>query len=475
MARRISLILPALLAACSGGGDGPAEPRPTPTPTPSPSPSPTPSPTPRADPLDQAIADAAAAIRADTCRPAGANCAWTDRAYSPAEFEMAPGSGEAILIIDSLPRLPVRAIRFRKHIKGYFRLGAGGAMHAATTGWRIPAALWNALDRFSGPAFVPSQRLAPIGDAANQAYAGIAFDNSGHGSTVFSLIADNSPGQPLVLMDAIDLPAIAAADYCDAAGGDAAQTRLVQAAQRAADAIVALMRAHDVRFVNYSAGHTFQTVRDSWQGRCGTPLPAEAVLRDRLAAYAPIYAALFGTPGVLAVQAASETSGLHDAPYDQRIPAYRNRVRTGYFTVLASGLDDSGRGGVAAPQGWPARADADIFVNTGVLPERPYAFNRTPLLQSDDFSTALFPITAPHTSWVAPLALARMIHLRFSQFPGRPFDDALIADILDAATPARCPGQWDDRCAFQDPMLHGQTEAVRLGLRPREYTGIAAP
>ncbi|NIJ65041.1 hypothetical protein FHR20_002003 [Sphingomonas leidyi] len=470
MSRRTSLLLPLLLAACSGGGGGGTPPGPAPTPTPSPSPSPSPSPT--GDPLDQAINDAAAAILADTCRPAGPDCAWTDRAYSPVEFEMAPGNGEAVLIIDNLPRLPVRAIRFRKHIKGYFRLGEGGAANAATTGWRIPTALWSALDRFSGPTHVPSQRLAPIGDAAKQAYPDIAFDNVGHGSTVFSLLADNVPAQPLVLLDSIDLEDIAPTRYCDASGTAAVQAELVQAAQRAADAIVALMRANNVRFVNYSAGHTFQTVRDSWQAACAKPLPAEGVLRDKLAAYAPIYAALFGTPGVLTVQAGSENDGLHDAPYDQRIAAHYNRVRVGYFTALTSGLDDAGRGDIAALQGWPARAEADIFVNTGVLPARPWPFNRTPLLQSDDFSAALMPVTAAHTSWVTPLALARMVHLRFSRFPDRPFDDALIAAIFDAATPALCPGQWDNRCAFQDPMLHGQTEAVRLGHRPREYTGM---
>lgn len=472
MSRRVSLTLPLLLAACSGGGSGGSVSAPAPTPSSSPSPTPTPTPTATGDPLDQAINDAATAILADPCRTEGAACAWTEHAYSPAEFAMTPGGDEAILIVDDLPRLPVRAIRFRKHIKGYYRLSAGGTMAAAPTTWRIPTALWNALDRFSGPEFVPSQRLKPIGSAADQAYARIAFDNIGHGSTVFSLIADSSPRQPLVLLDAVDLHTLAPSDYCDTSGDVAVQARLVQTAERSANAITALMRANNIRYVNYSAGHSFQTVRDGWAAKCAKPLPAESVLRDRLAAHAPIYAALFATPGVLAVQAASETSGLNDAPYDQRIPAHYNRIRIGYFAALASGLDEQGRGDLAALQGWPARADADLFVNTGALPARPWPFNRTPLLLSDGFSTALTPITTPFTSWVAPLALARMIHLRTSRFGDRTFNDALIADLFAAATPPLCPGQWNSACAFQDPMLHGQTEAVRLGYRPRAYTGM---
>ncbi len=381
---------------------------------------------------------------------------------------MSPNAGEAILVVDDFPTLPVRMIRYRRRIKGYYRLGPDGAIAAATGGWRVPASLWRALDRFSGPDHVAAQRLAPLTDAIATAYPGVPFDNAGHGSIVFALIAGTSPAQPIVLLDAIHLQKMAPADYCDASGSDAVQARLLNTAAQAADSIASLIQATNVRFINYSAGHDLDVIRRSWSADCGGAQPSETVLRQKLAAYEPIYKVLFGTPGIVTAQAANVNDGAYNAPYDQLAPAYRNRLRAGYFTSLASGLDAFGRGDIAPLPAWPARADADVFLNTGVLPERPYPFNKTPLLQLDGFGVALEPITLPHSSWVAPLLTARLVNLRYARFPSRNFDDALIADLFDAVTPALCPEQSFGRCAYQDPLLHGQVEAVRLGFRPAQ-------
>ncbi|HWU94408.1 MAG TPA: hypothetical protein VN029_02350, partial [Sphingomonas sp.] len=419
------------------------------------------------------IAAARAEMLADTCFQGGVTtgCSFTDRPYRPDDFAMDPNSGEALLIIDDLPRLPGAAIRFRKRIRNYYRLDAGGALANATTTWHVPTSLWNALDRFAYPEYDPTEQLRSVAETAYRMYPGLNLDNAGHGATVFRLIADTNPAQPLVLLDKIDLVDIAHADYCDASGSAAAQTRLTAAARTAADNIVAMMRANNVRYVNYSAGHSQEVIRAGWAADCGTAVPAEAVLRDKLAAYAPIYAAMFGTPGVMTAQAASDNDGPANAPYDQKGAQYYNRLRAGYFAVLDSNLDEVGRGGIGGFPIWPARANADIFLNTGVAPVRPFEWNTTPLLQLDGFGLALEPITVPSSSWVTPLLLSRLINIRFSTFPARPFDDALIADIFDKAIPASCPTQMDGRCAYQDPALHGQLEAVRLGYRPREYPG----
>jgi hypothetical protein len=438
-----------------------------------PTPSPTPTPPATKGPLADRIAAARVEMLADTCFQGGVTtgCSFTDQPYRASDFAMEPNSSEALLIIDDLPRLPDSAIRFRKRIKGYYRLGAGGTIGAAATTWHVPTSLWNALDRFSYAEYDPTEQLRSVAEAAYRAYPGLSLANAGHGATVFRLIADTNPAQPLVLLDKIDLVDIAHADYCDISGSAAVQTRLTAAAQTTADNLVALMRTNNVHFVNYSAGHSYEVIRDGWTAACGTPLPAETVLRAKLAAYAPIYAALFATPGVMTAHAASENDGLVNAPYDQKLPQYPNRMRAGYFAVLDSNLDSAGRGGIGGFPIWPARADADIFLNTGVEQERPFQWNTTPLLQLDAFGLSLEPITIPTTSWVTPLLLARLINIRYAEFPTRSFDDALIADIFDKATPAACPTQMQGRCAYQDPSLHGQLEAVRLGYRPREYPG----
>lgn len=451
-----------LVAGCGGGttsgsGDGPPVVQPPPPDT-------------GTDPLAPAIAEAVSAVQADTCFHQGnpASCAWTDRPYQPAGFAMEDGPGEAILIVDHFPTLPVRAIRFRNRIAGYYRFGAAGLQPAATA-WHVPARLWDVLDRFTSPRPIATQRLAALGRVLEAQYGALQLDNVGHGSTVFSLLADTNPRHPLVIVDALNLDAIDRADYCDTSGSAAARARLDRAASSAAAALRELMARHNVRFVNYSAGHTLPVLAADWAQQCGSPVPARALLRARLAAYAPLYEVLFNTPGVVAVQAAAEGGDPADFPYDQPAPAFRNRLRAGYFTALQSGLDARGGGSHAGLTPWPGAGRADLWLNTGVLPTRPFAFNSTPLLQTDGFGVTLLPVTAPQTSWIAPLGLSRLVHLRTSQFAARAWDDALVADLLNAAVPAACPDLPGQRCIYQDPLLHGQIEAVRLGLRPRVY------
>ncbi|ODU60160.1 MAG: hypothetical protein ABT02_07130 [Comamonadaceae bacterium SCN 68-20] len=116
--------------------------------------------------------------------------------------------------------------------------------------------------------------------------------------------------------------------------------------------------------------------------------------------------------------------------------------------------------------GWPSQGQADIFLNTGVLPFRPFEFNATPLLQLGRYGVGLEPITRSTTSWVTPLALSYLIHVRHAQFSGEIMNDALIMKIFDVATPRQCPTLPKGQCIYQDPLLHGQVEAVRLGYRP---------
>lgn len=460
----IAMTLLAGLGACGGGG-GDAPPPQAPPPGQQPPPPPSPPPT---DPVSEQVARAREEILADTCfLHEGGNCAWTDRPYRPTEFNI-PGTGEAILIVDEFSRLSVNAIRFRKRIKHHYRLDEGGRLSQPDFTWHIPAALWNALDRFSGPDHIASQRLADVAAAVDVSYTKVQFDHTGHGSYVFSLIVDTNPQQPLVLLDSIDLAEMAHVAYCDANHSPASDEALWRAADAGASELGRLIREDNVRFINYSGGHTLATIRDTWTKVCETGVPSDTVLRKKLAAYAPIYKALFATPGVLAAHAAIDFGNVLDNPYDQLSPAYPNRLRVGYFTTLDSGLDPFGAG-QGSYDGWPSIGRADLYLNTGVLPARPFPYNRTPLLQIDQFGLGLYPITTPHTSWVTPLALARFIHIGQSQFAGRAMDNSLIAAIFDAAIPPRCPSSPGERCRYQDPLLHGQIEATRLGYRPLTY------
>lgn len=464
--RLLASILVIGLAACGGGGGGDGGDRPPPGPGPG---QPPPPPPPPVDPLVQQIAAARETILADVCFRNGGGCAFTDHAYRPADFAMTESTGEAILIVDTFDTLPVRALRYRNRIKGFYRFGAGGVVVRASSTWHVPTSLWRALASFSGPDHVAAWRLRSLRTAIQTAYPGVAFDNVGHGSMVFSLLADANPRQPLILMDGFSLHEMAPDAYCDVSGSATAQHRLAVVAQQAAVALQAMIQAEEVRFINYSGGHTLQTIRADWTEDCGGPPPSDDLLRSRLAAHELLYAVLFATPGVATAHAAIGGGQPIDFPFDQASSAYANRIRVGYFTSLASGLDAQGRGAVSALGGWPSEGWADLYVNTGVLPTRPFQHNRTPLLQIDDFGVDHFPIKGPQSSWVTPLALSRLIHLRQSIFADRPMDDALVADLFERVTPGACPSQTGGRCRYQDPLLHGQIEAIRLGYQPLEY------
>ncbi|WP_241758241.1 hypothetical protein [Myxococcus landrumensis] len=141
----------------------------------------------------------------------------------------------------------------------------------------------------------------------------------------------------------------------------------------------------------------------------------------------------------------------------------------GFFTALESGLDEAGRGDVSKVEGWPARANVDVYLNSGVLPTRPFQYTRTPLLQVNSFGVDISPITRATTSWMTPVALSRFIHLRYERFASSEMDDTLIARIKQELVPRECPAQQGASCVFQDPLKHGQVEAVRLGYRQREF------
>jgi hypothetical protein len=454
----LAIPLIAALQACGGGGSPSAPPAAPPEPPPLGGPG-------------AALERARSAIAADTCfaQAQTSGCNWTEHAYAPREFAMERNTGEAIMIVDEFATLPLRAYRFRNRIKGFYRVTASG-LGDATGSWRLPAVLAQVLDQYSGPAHVAAQTLAPLSSAIAARYPVLDLDSTGHGSYVFSLLADSNPHQPLVLVHGINLAEAAPADYCDATGSPAVQARLLAASQAVADKLRAVMAEHNVRFINYSQGHSVSVLVENWPKVCKTAVPAEPVLRAKLAAYGPMYKVLFGTPGVITAHAAADGNSALDFPYDQASPDWPNRLRVGFFTSLKSGLDAEGRGDVGSLTAWPAGGRADIYVNTGVMPTRPFAYGETPLLQLDTYGVGLFPISAPTTSWVTPLALTRLINVRYSQFDGQAMSDTLVQQVLAGAVPARCADQPGGRCHFQDPLLHGQVEAVRLGYRPLRYT-----
>jgi hypothetical protein len=410
-------------------------------------------------------------VEADTCfnrtKP-DFGCAWTEHPFDPSEFAMADSTGEAILIVDTLPGLSPAMFRHRRRLKGYYRPTEDGTLAPARYTWRLPTTVHDALDAFATPEFIPSEWLTPLAEPLQRRFPLTYPEAVAHGGNVFALLVETSPRQPIILLDSLNHETFARGLACDAS--DAGLAAFSERVRQVAASLRQLLREHNVRFINVSRGDTFFSVRETWSKHCGTPLPSEEVLRAQLHALAPLYDVLFNTPGVFAAHSAIDSTGSHDYPYDGLDARYPFRLRMGFFQTLESGLDARGHGPYHQLAGWPALANADVFFNSGVLDERPYPYNRTPYLIVDPLGVSISPVSHTTTSWIAPLGLARFISLRDGPYAGQPLTEDLVRTLQRDMVPEECPDLPRGRCLYQDPLLHGQVEAVRLGYRAREYT-----
>ncbi|AKF85918.1 hypothetical protein MFUL124B02_18595 [Myxococcus fulvus 124B02] len=411
-------------------------------------------------------------VLADTCYQGEdtRGCPSVTVPFAPTrDFAMKDSTGEALLIVDDFTTLSPRLLRYRNRLQGYYQALEGGDVVPADPEWLLPPKLHEALTTFASEDFIPAEALRALAEPLRAHYPAQGRQSVGHGNTVFSLLVEANPRQPIVVMDHPGLYELSRSEFCEPTGEPGALERLRGRAQRAATGLRSIIERHDVRFVNLSLGETVDTLRRTWPQYCSGEAPGVEVLRAKLAAYAPIAQVLFATPGVFTAQAAIDAKDPLDYPYDYPSAEYPNRLRVGFFTTLDSGLDASGRGDTSKLEGWPARENVDVYLNSGVLPTRPFTHNATPWLQVDSFGVDIFPITAATTSWMAPLALSRFIHVRYERFADRTMTDELIQRITKWMVPSACEDLPDLVCVFQDPLAHGQLEVTRLGYRPREY------
>lgn len=409
---------------------------------------------------------------ADKCfveQPDVSVCEWADFSYEPSQFAMRNSTKEAVLIIDEFATLPPRAIRYKNRIKGFFHASTAGLIEPVAFSWHAPTHLFSILSSFATADTIPAQALRSLQEPLDLVYGAYGSENIGHGSYVFSLLVEMNPLQPLIILDRPDFHHFALTEFCDRSGSPQSISSLHAKSEQVADELRRLMRELDVGFVNLSAGVTLASLRSEWTSSCASSVPADDVMRAKLLAYAPIMAALFNTPGVFTAHAAIDAGDAQNFPFDFPSPTYPNRMRVGFITALESGLDSRGRGEHPALSGWPRENNVDIYLNSGVLPERPFANNLTPLLQIDNFGVSVYPISSTTTSWITPLALSRFINVRYAQESLGALTNELIAKMQQTMTPALCTDMPNQRCIFQDPLKHGQVEAVRLGYMPVEY------
>jgi hypothetical protein len=416
--------------------------------------------------LEQRIADAVGSIQSDPCfaQSDPSLCEWADYEVGPAEFNMAKSTGEAILVIDDLgagffPEL----VRYRNRLRGFYAI-AGDAVEAQVLSVHLPRRLGDVLVSFAGPEFIPASALAPIGTAAGAAYANLDLLYYGHGGVIFAHLVEIVPEQPLVLLDLahlFDLPPAVCAGVDD-------QTLAVATARSAAVAasLKQVMNEHNVHFINASFGSTAPTLATEWTRTCGSAAPPSDQLDQLLHAYDPIYDLLFNSPGVVTAHAAANLGSPADYPFDQVSAKYPNRVRVGFISSLDSGLDEAGRGAVRKAEQFPADGDADVYLNwgceEGTLPPT-CADPHYEMAAAFGFGAG--PVSLMSSSYVNPLALARLVDLRYAGHAAAPMDNALIQALERELTPSLCGDTGDQPCVYQDPIRHHQLEVYRLGYK----------
>lgn len=413
----------------------------------------------------------------DDCSDAGraaGKCALETRPLIVGDVRIEDASPETVMLVDELPALTFDAIRYQQRIAGYYRWKPDGTLDDSPFELEAPRTLRDILTSLQTPAFVPAERYVSLAPTLIGKYAAIQKDSLLHGTITFDILVEHLPKHALVLVNApTPGPEFGG---CDALGSPGLPSRLRARQELYAKDIRAIMQKHNVHYVNLSGGIDLPTLKRNWTDlHCSTPTPSDDVFRAYLQALTAQYDALFAAPGVVATQAASyDILSAADAPFDQSGPAFYNRIRVGALAVRESGLDERGVGpsyNFATIR--PAIGGADVYVSTGVADLRGKELAAMPLLMADGFGTTVFP-AAPgrSTSWAAPLALARLVNLRESRHAGVPFDDALVATLLDELAPHGCDSLPGQRCIFQDPLKHGQTEDLRLGYRPRVFTPL---
>src|SRR5262249_20725430 len=159
-----------------------------------------------------------------------------------------------------------------------------------------------------------------------------------------------------------------------------------------------------------------------------------------------IYDALFNTDGVITAQAAADLGDPIDFPFDQPVPQYRNRVRVGFISSLASGLDELGRGAVQKSGQDPRDGDADVYVNWCCLDLGPCADPHYEMAGQFGLGTAALPLM--ETSYVDPLGLGRLINLRYANHGGEPMTNELIQTLKRELTPSSCGAGGAQPCVY---------------------------
>lgn len=428
------------------------------------------------DDVPTRVAAAVKYLKGDTCFQSqdASHCDWQDVVLDWKAFEPQK-SNDAILIIDSFQEhlMFMGLIRFQNRVKGLYQVSSitSNQYDLQAPVEHMPRRLAEVLANLAGPGFVASTQLLDVANAVYDVYHRHLSGFLGHGGAVFGHLVDLVPENPIVLVDLVNggYPPDVWCHTLDAAALQKARVR----SSALADSLRKIITDNNVRYINVSSGATADNLADKWRQSCGdAAVPSTEELRALFDTINPFYDVLFNTEGVVAAHAAIAISDPVDFPFDQASSDFPNQVRTGFFSSPASGLDGEGRGNlVNVAQYPPNAADADVFLNWG-CDHGPYGPHpgqcATPHFElSADFGLAVGTDLVMQTSWIAPLAVARLVNLKDSRHASENWSNELVARMKQELTPRACGLDGSSICQYQDPFAHAaeQLEVYRLGYK----------
>ncbi|WP_394840304.1 hypothetical protein LVJ94_25805 [Pendulispora rubella] len=419
--------------------------------------------------LEQRIVEARERLANDHCSADldPSDCPTVNVRIDGSDERIENGSNEAILIVDEFDRFSTWAFlqRYRHRVRALLQLTATGVDRVSAS-WPIPQSLATTLEDFSDPAFIPAAALQPIGEEIEKRFS--PYSVAHHGQIVSAMTVDLAPRNPIVFLDGNgpEWSGIPMDRICREPNSPALLSELTSRFKQTADAIRNAIAEYNIKYVNVSSGVVIPSP-DKWATRCQTPAPSREVLRNLYETMRPLYRAYFGTPGVIATNAGYYNDPL-TSPFDLPSADFPNRVRVGVIESVDSGAGPEGSEKITGINIAPRQSEADAFFVWGCETLR--RCNATPPMIVWPLGMGIEPLVNQQrpgffgaTSWVSPMALARVVNLRETKHAGAEFNDSLVATLKDEFTPRACGPSGSALCQFQDPYRHGQFEFFRLG------------
>ncbi len=402
-------------------------------------------------------------IEQDTCflnEGDTSGCDFTTFTIDSSHVEPVFEQREAVLVVDIIAP-SVEMLRYRDRVLGFYEVTSDGTIAATSLEWELPEVFGQIVTGFATSPAIPSEEFSELLTRLQEVYSESVPPFSTHGLTVFNILADLIPKNPIVFLNNNlltfhqSIPDIVCA--VERSGNEIDVQALREQSERFAEDLRALFETHHIRFVNASWGYTIESIRGPWMSVCGTEAPDDEILLAILEAYRPVFDALFNTEGVFTAHAALASPIDEHYPFDQDSPEFPNRLRVGAFQhngaeVPAEGLTEVASDWLPAPE---ESDEADVWVNSGCAfffdcrAERPLSFSVQYGMGRVDFPVA-------QSSFTNPVLLGMFIYIR-NQMAIEAMDNSLITDIIAMLIP-ECETEPAALCRYIDPLLHQQLD-----------------